>query len=281
MNKQAVLDRLNEFGLNLYDAAIMDAEGIASRVYQPCSLGHNSYSVAKAFVMTAIGLLQDEGVLSVHDPMTKFFPEFGEKWQHVTLEHALTHTIGFADGFVDTDEDTAAFRVHHLGEDYLPLIAAQPLFYAPGTHYAYSDTAFYLLSRVVLTACGQPVDEYLRPRLMLPLGFETVAWTRCPMGCPMGATGLYVSAADMVKLPWLYMQGGVYEGKRILSKAWVRQALDGEYELKPLGETSLIGKGGMYCQKILFSRTGNFAAAWHAHNKGGADKPLVEYLSCL
>ena len=71
---------------------------------------------------------------------------------------------------------------------------------------------------------GQTVDQLLNERLFQPMRFAEAAWSRCPQGFPIGATGLYLSAGDMVKLGALYRDGGVYEGKRLLSQAWTRRA---------------------------------------------------------
>ena len=282
MNREEMLDRIGGFGLNLYDAAVMDDDGISLRRYQPCNYCNNSYSVAKAFTMTAVGLLYDDGLLSVEDAIPRFFPEWearNQKWADVRVEHALLHRIGFAEDFLDVDEDAPSFLEKHRGGDYLSLVVQEPLGYPPGTHYAYSDTAYYLLSRIVSIAGGANIDELLRTRVLNPMGFGPVAWSRCPAGYPMGATGLYISAMDMVKLPWLYLNGGVYGGRRLISEEWVRQALELGYEFQPVHGTRLIGKGGINCQMTLFSPDRRFAVAWHAYSPNGSDRRLVQWLA--
>ena len=52
------------------------------------------------------------------------------------------------------------------------------------------------------------------------------------MGYPMGATGLYISSADMVKLGQVYLEGGTYYGRRILSEEWVIMSLEREYDFE-------------------------------------------------
>ena len=94
----------------------------------------------------------------------------------------------------------------------------------------------------------------------------------------MGATGLYISAADMVKLGALYLEGGMWKGKQILSKEWIRKAIGNEYELRNKTAAGLIGKGGMYGQQLLFNPEKNFAIAWHTHAPGEKIKALIDFI---
>ena len=82
-----------------------------------------------------------------------------------------------------------------------------------------------------------------------------------------------------MKLAALYLQEGEWQGQRLLSRAWVRMAIERGYELHQVGESSLIGKGGMYGQMAAFSREGHFAAAWSAHHNKEQGKCLREYLN--
>ena len=94
----------------------------------------------------------------------------------------------------------------------------------------------------------------------------------------MGATGLYISSADTVKLGALYLEGGVWKGQRLLSEAWVHKAIANEYELRAKTAAGLIGKGGMYGQQLLFNREKNFAIAWHTHAHSDQVKHLIDFV---
>lgn len=283
MNPERCLNDMADMGLNLYDAAFYTDRGLFARRFQPCNACNDSYSVAKAFVMTAIGLLFDDKKLSVGDRIADLFAgelprDADARWSEVTVEHALTHTIGFDEGFLDIDvEDTGAYPT----DDYLSMVFAHPLRHKPGTHSQYSDAAFYLLSRVVSRVAGENVDSLLYDRILRPLGFREVAWSRCPRQYPIGATGLYIRSDDMVKLGWLYLNGGMWEGERLLSDQWVSLALEKGYELRPVRPGGLIGKGGMHGQGLFFSEKARFAVAWHAFEDGRRLNALTDYLSAL
>lgn len=286
MDFERIIQEIDRLGINLYDFALYTPEdGIKAHHFQPCSNCHNSYSVAKAFIMTALGMLRDEGKIRMSDPLWLYFdfpenadPRFGS----ATIEHAATHRLGFDEGFLDIDcEDASLYPT----KDYLSIVLSHPLAHDPGTHEQYSDAAFYLLSRLISQVTGERADVFLNRRLLQPLSFREAAWSRCPQDYPIGATGLYIGAADMVKLGALYLNGGTWQGERLLSTKWVQTAIAKEYELHPVlpddPTCDLIGKWGMYGQLVAFSRKRNFAVAFHAHATHEELQTLTEYLSTL
>ena len=281
MNFEAVIREIESLGLNLYDFALYTPQGTHFHRFQPCSNCLNSYSIAKAFVVTALGMLYDEDRLAPEDPIGKYLPipqGADPRWHEATLEHAITHTLGFDEGFLDIDSEDATL---YGTEDFLSIVFSHPLAHPPGTHEQYSDAAYYLLSRVVSSAAGENLDTYLNRRLIRPLRFREIAWSRCPYEYPIGATGLYIGAQDMVKLGALYLQDGVWQNQRLLSSSWVNLVIQKGYEFTPIKETSLLGKGGMYGQLVAFSKEKDYAVAYHAHETGEGRKHLPKYLDRL
>lgn len=230
----------------------------------------DSYSVSKAFVVTAIGLLFDEGKISPEDRVMKFFPDYApadERWRSATVDMALRHCIGLGRGFLDIDcESMLGF-----GRDLLGYIFAQKLLCEPGEERVYSDGAYYLLGRVAERAAGRRLVDYLWEKLFGPLVFAEAAWSVCPLGHAMGATGLYITAADMAKLGEVYRCGGIWNGERLLSEDWVRTVLERGYELRPAGIGGAYGKGGMYGQMLLVVPETERVVAWHAYDEGNRD----------
>ncbi|MDD3411261.1 MAG: serine hydrolase [Eubacteriales bacterium] len=279
MTFERAVRELTDSGLNLYRMALFTDGGVRVHQFQPCSRCCNSYSIAKAFVMTAVGMLADDGLLDVNRPVCTLLPGcrfagMDPGWQLVTVEHALTHTLGVARGYLDIDtEDTRQYGT----TDYLSLVFREPLKYLPGVHTQYTDAAFYLLSRVVEAVSGMPVDAFLQERLFTPLAFGETAWSRCPQGHPIGATGLYLECEDMLKLGVLYLNDGCCGGRRFLSSAWVQRAIAREYELHVMTPGGLIGKGGLYGQALVYSREHHFAAAVHAHLARADGERLIAY----
>lgn len=229
---------------------------IKKEVVVPANPTCNCYSVAKAFTVTAIGLLYDKGLLStktlITDVLKKYLPnEIDEKWYKVTIHDVLLHKIGFSHGLLDIDVDDAS---SYPTFDYLQIIFNTKLDYEPGTISQYTDAAYYLLSRVVAEVSKKDLSEFLREILMNKMKFKELAWSTCPYGYSMGATGLYIRTEDMVKLGILYVNDGIWENERILSCDWINKVIEHGYEFKPL-KNGWYGKGGMRGQLLMFNKT--------------------------
>ena len=279
MNFESVIRAVEAMNLNLYDIALYTEKGIQTHRFWPSNRCNDSYSVAKAFVVTAIGLLWEEGKLNVTNSLYEFFREDFPReadpgWRLTTVEHAMTHRLGFDKGFLDIDQEDVR---GYSSDDYLQLVLSHPLAYMPGLYHQYSDAAYYLLSRLVGRVAGENIDSLLYRKIFLPMGFREIAWSRCPHGYPIAATGLYISAEDMVKLGALYLNGGVWEGRRLLSQEWVEKTIANEYEFHAMAPNGLIGKGGLYGQAVVFCREKGFAAAWHGYEQSERIKQLIDY----
>lgn len=243
----------------------------------PCC---NGYSVAKAFTVLAVGILADRGLLTpetrVADVLADKLPgHMDPRWNRVTLHHLMLHTAGFGQGMLDIDAEDASLWP---STDYLELVFSAPLPHEPGTVYQYTDAAYYLLSRVVERVAGMDPAELLRPILMKTMQFQEFAWSVCPQGYCMGATGLYLRTEDMVKLGILYLNGGEWKGTRIVSTQWVATVLENGYEFKPLGG-GWYGKGGMRGQMLAFHPEKGRAFACHSYETKDMAPCLAQLLS--
>lgn len=231
--------------------------------YVKTNANQDVYSVAKFFTMTAIGILYDKGLLRlderVCDILADELPESGmdERWHLCTVEMALRHRVGLPGGFLDIDTTKSS----EFGEDYLRYMLTYPLEYTPDTASKYSDGAYYLLARIAEKKSGMSLENFMWKEVFLKLDFQEVAWSHCPMGHAMGATGLYISSADMAKLGLVYLDGGMYRGERILSEEWVKLAVDRNFSVDWDPTHTFYSKGGMYGQKLYISPAQNRVVA--------------------
>ena len=231
----------------------------------PTSHCNNIYSVAKSFMVAAIGMLEKRGLLSTEDLvypiMAQYFPEdFDPNWKKVKIADLLSHRWGIDQGFLDID---CEYAPDWGTDDYLSLVLARKLPYEPGSAYQYSDAAYYLISRIFTRVCGEKADDFLARELLTPLRFREFAFSKCPHGFPMGGTGLYICTADMAKLGQLFLQYGVYEDKRYLSEEFVKKAL-GNFDLTPV--YGGYAKGGMLGQYLYFNYEKEQVIAFQGHN---------------
>ncbi len=280
-----MIERLQEVikreGLNIYDLSVMTEAGNQSICLQPCNRCNDSYSIAKVFIMSGIGVLFDQGKLNVEDKiidiLDPYMPQTVETgWEQVTVRHVLKHTIGIEKEFLDIDScDPNGFDTRN----YLERIFKQKIVYTPGTRRVYNDAGFYLLGRVIHAISKEMADRFLMRYIIGRLDFSETAWSICPMGHPVSGTGLYISARDMVKIGWLYMNQGNYGGSRLLSEKWVREVLENGYEIEPLeGHPDLIGKAGMNGQMVCYNKAARTAVAWHSFEPDGRDKLLLNWI---
>lgn len=210
-------------------------------------------SMTKPITASAIMMLQDEGKLSVDDPVGKFIPELAhlktaDGVEHVvTLKHMLTHTSGL--GEASTEQSLAAEKL----ADLIPA-HVQTLKFEPGTKWQYCQSGMNTLARIVEIASGEAFNEFLQARLLGPLGMHDTTFYPSaaqlarlakaykltgdqlevapvvaiydparPHRFPAGNGGLVSTGPDYVRFCQMLLQGGVFEGKRYLSAAAVAQ----------------------------------------------------------
>lgn len=279
-----ILKKLNDYAqaheINTYSFSVSTENGIETLNRIPANPCQNCYSVAKVFCVTAIGMLFDEGKLTVDTSIGDLFAEElkqyaipVQKWKSVTLDHVLRHEIGFAEGFLDIDtEDSTAYPT----DDYLFMVLNHDLPYEAGKTRVYSDAAYYLISRAVTKISGEKLDDFLMKRLFKKINCREVAWSKCPQNYPIGATGLYLRTEDMVKLGRIYLDHGKWNGETLFSKDWIDTVLLRGYELAKSGNG--YAKRGMRGQALYVDYGQNIAVAWHSFDTDGKAKSYLELL---
>lgn len=183
---------------------------------------HALFSLSKSFTSTGIGLAVAEGLLTVDDPVLTFFPDDApaNPSEHLTamrVRHLLAMNTGH-------EEDTTE-RVFHGKDDNWPrAFLSLPVERAPGAWFVYNTAATYMLSAIVTKLTGMRLVDYLRPRLLDPLGITNPVWETDPRGVDIGGSGLHLTTEDIARFGQLYVQQGVWRGSRLVPEAWVTEA---------------------------------------------------------
>jgi CubicO group peptidase (beta-lactamase class C family) len=194
------------------------------------------YSLSKSFTATAVGLLVDQGRLSLDDPVLGLLPDgdlprgvdVPERYRRLTLGHCLTMATGH-------DVDAWTPRVLHAAQLTSPdgsdpvvaAILAAPPEHEPGTAWAYNQVATYLAAGAVRGVTGRSVLTLLRERaldVLDPYGAPDVRWHRTATGRELGFSGLHIGTDAILGLAQLYLDGGVRDGRQLLSPEWVATA---------------------------------------------------------
>jgi CubicO group peptidase (beta-lactamase class C family) len=205
-------------------------------------------SMTKPVTGAAILILQDEGRLSVGDPVAKYLPEFAAlktpsgRPANLTLTQILSHTSGLGEA-----SGPAALKARTLAE-LAPLWLAARMQFEPGAQWKYCQSGINLAGRIVEVVSGKPFDVFVRERIFEPLGMKdttfypdanqrariATAYARkkengalepAPAraeygradGPPLGNGGLFSTAEDYARFCQLLLGGGMIEGKRVLS----------------------------------------------------------------
>ena len=177
---------------------------------------HVTHSMCKSITGMAIGLLIEEGKLSldenIYDIFQKNLNPFNKFFRpKVTVENLLTMTSGV------TFNESGIIS----GNDWLTSYLNSSITGTPGENFLYNSLNSYVLSAIVTERTGQTLTEYLEPRLFAPLGITHYFWETCPKGITKGGWGLFLCTEDMAKLGQLYLQKGKWNGQQIIPEFWV------------------------------------------------------------
>lgn len=197
--------------------------------YAP-QLRHTLYSLSKSFTSTAVGMAVAEKRLTVDDKVVSFFPDdvpatISPNLAAMRVKDLLTMSTGH-------DKDTTGSLRGGKEPNWVKAFLAQPVDHEPGTFFVYNSGATYMLSAIVQKLTGQPILAYLKPRLFGPLGIEGEDWEVSPQGINTGGWGLRLRTEDIAKFGQLYLQKGVWNGKRLIAESWINDATRAEVQSK-------------------------------------------------
>jgi CubicO group peptidase (beta-lactamase class C family) len=190
-----------------------------------------SFSAAKSFVSTLVGIALDAGLIgSVDDRVTEYLPELAARdprFGQITLRHLLTMSSGIRyreGGFLSLGDDTYTYYGVDLRDVALNRTRIEA---PPGTGWQYNNYHPLLLGLVLERTTGMSVSEFMARRLWQPLGAEADAtWNldSKQSGFEKLESGLNATALDYARFGLLFLHNGQWNGTRIVSEEWVRAA---------------------------------------------------------
>jgi serine-type D-Ala-D-Ala carboxypeptidase len=231
---------------------------------------------------TAIMVLYDEGKIHLDDPVSVYIPEFsGGAKDRVTVRMLLEHRSGLPAG-------RDLWRSAHSPEEARAEVISTPLGCEPGRCYEYSDLGADMLGFIVEAASGERLDRFLDERVFQPLGMTDtffrpadslkarVAPTEVapPRGYPLqgevhdenayalggvaGHAGLFSTAADLAVFAQMMLNGGEYNGTRIVADSTVALFTKRAAGTRALGWDTCGGSGscGQYLGEDAYGHTG-------------------------
>ena len=205
---------------------------------------HRMYSTSKSFVSVAIGFCEQDGLLSLEDPLAKFFPEYAtpdvpERVKSVTVREMLKMETGVVnDGgwFESGKADRSAFYFDR------PFVEKYP-----ATLFDYDSSGSYMLGVIAEKVTGKPFLEYLKDKVLREIGFSEEAYClRAPGGYSWGDSAVMCTARDLLLFARFVLNRGTWNGKRYLNEKYLVDATTPTVCNNPYGFVTSKGFGYGY-----------------------------------
>lgn len=214
-------------------------------------------SITKLFTATVIMMLVEQGKIGLNRPVSDYIPEFiGEGKAKVCVHHLLTHTSGLDSEVISRHakdkEEKGTFPAPDSNQDpyqhsYLYGGYDAPLSTEPGTVMSYSGYGYELLGEIIRRISGQAYDEFVKESLFKPLGMDNTYYRvptevrnkvvkRAPeaacaewvdseysLNSVSAGGGAYSTAMDLAVFGQMFLNGGIYNGIRLLSPVTVKE----------------------------------------------------------
>jgi CubicO group peptidase (beta-lactamase class C family) len=183
------------------------------------------WSMTKSITHALIGIAVADGLMDPTEPLP--VPEWSsgnDPRAVITLDQALRMSSGLAFEEVYADFGSDVVRMLMVEHDAGRMAAEQPLEAEPGTRWHYSSGTTNLITRTLRQVMGDDALYWTFPydRLFTPLGMHTAVLETDPSGTFVGSSYGYASARDWARFGLLYLNDGVWDGRRILPEGWVR-----------------------------------------------------------
>ena len=154
-------------------------------------------SITKQFTAVSILMLEARGKLSVQDRITKYLPGYPVRGYKITIEHLLTHTSGIKN-YTNMPEFWKDAKEDKSVTEHIDQFKKQPMDFAPGARWAYSNSGYFLLGAIIEKVSGQSYAEFLKRHIFDPLGMSHTYFDTAASIIPGRVAG-YGKNADVVE----------------------------------------------------------------------------------
>ena len=214
------MDDLEQNNMNMHSFMLIRNGKILAECYWPyfsADKKHRMFSVSKSFTSVAIGMMIDEGRISLDDKVADFFPEYLPENPHpyilqATVRHLLTMSTFNPSTSSGHDDWVKAFFYDPREK------------HEPGTRFFYDTSATNVLCGIVEKLNGRPILEYMRP-VLDEIGICKDIWCiRSPEGRSWTGSGIMATTEDLARFALLCMNMGEWNGKQLISREYMKAA---------------------------------------------------------
>ena len=187
------------------------------------------YSVSKSVTSALIGIAVDKGyITSLNELVLNYFPDkdianLDPQKESITIEHLLTMTTGLHwPEYYPYEHPQNPYNDWKASEDHVEYVLNRTMVATPGETFNYNTGASHLLTAILQRATNMSTIEFANRYLFGPLSIEDYRWLQDPQGVAGGGDSLFLRTRDMAKIGYLFLKGGKWEGRQIISENWVR-----------------------------------------------------------
>ena len=192
---------------------------------------HDVRSVSKSVTSLLVGNALDRKLIaSIDEPVLAYFPEDADLRTPEKDAILVRHLLAMSSGIVwdedrpYTDPKNSEIQMIRAADPYR-FVLEQPIATAPDKIWNYSDGSTQLLAGIVQRISGRRFADFAREALFEPLGITDYEWVAMPNGETAAASGLRLRPRDMAKIGQLMLNGGEWDGKRIVSPEWLQESI--------------------------------------------------------
>jgi CubicO group peptidase (beta-lactamase class C family) len=202
---------------------------------------HDIRSAGKTFASIMLGAAMESGApinpdTRVYELMAGRgpFENPDPRKARMTMAHLLTHTSGLA---CNDNDDTSPGNEGRLwsqsNPDFWQYTLNLPQAHEPGERYAYCSANLNLVGGALNAATGESLPELFDRTIARPLQFGPYYWNVTPNGEGYLGGGAYLRPRDLLKVGQMYIDGGVWRGRRVVSREWVERSTSPRIEISP------------------------------------------------
>ncbi|WP_196139107.1 serine hydrolase [Aliikangiella sp. G2MR2-5] len=233
VNRQLMVDLVHDVNNGKFSGIssillVKDGQLIVEEYFGEAKMNklHTMRSASKAVTSALVGIAIEQGYIESEEAkVLPYFPEYegliknwDERKRRIKLKHILSMTSG-----IKGNEDAM-----YPTNDWIKFYFDQPVSSTPGKEFSYATSGVVVLGSVITRTSGLRIPEFTNKYLFEPLGIHEYRWpitnSLGNQGLAMTGGGLKLKSRDMAKFGQLYLNNGIWEGQRIISRDWVEKS---------------------------------------------------------
>lgn len=279
MSSERIIDFLSELETNrrcnIHSVMVLKDGEVITEAYAPGferGLPHLSHSMSKTVTGIAVAILADEEKICADTTVAEIFTEY--KFPRTLGSVSVRELINMSAGL--SFSETGAVASENWTEDFFNSDER----FEHGEGFLYNSMNSYILARAVEKLSGESFGSFVHTRLFEPLYIENYFWEKGPEGTEKGGWGLYMSLEDWLKIATLFINGGKFEDKTIVSHVSILELLltrnehssgddrDFDYggHVKMMRDGTALLLSGLFGQSVYVDPSKKLAVAINAGN---------------